>query len=68
MNLYDNPTNLIFDKDDYTNWFEKEEEEADISSMLTLEGAEESKRRKQLKSLTPKKLLSTLPVLLAQKN
>ena len=58
MNLYDNPTNLICDTNAYTNWSEKEEEEADISSILTLEGGEESKRRKRIKNINSKQTIN----------
>ena len=47
--------------------FEKEEESADLSSILPL-GCDEEKVKevKGLKNVTPKKLLTRLPVLLAQ--
>ena len=44
------------------------EESVDLSDMPVLEGDEEIKQGKGLKILTPNKLLTRLPVLLAQIN
>ena len=67
---------IYFLKHNYDNWFEKEElddttsskiykeESADLSDMAPLEGDE--KEGKGLKILTPSKLLTKLPILLAQ--
>ena len=64
-NKYD-PINLFLETYNYDNWFENEES-VDLSDMPPLEGDEEEvKEGKGLKILTPKKLLITLPTLLAQ--
>ena len=42
------------------------EEPVDLSDITPLEGDEEVKERKGLKNLTPNKLLTRLPILLAQ--
>ena len=67
---------IYFLKHNYDNWFEKEElddttsskiykeESGDLSDMAPLEGDE--KEGKGLKILTPSKLLTKLPILLAQ--
>ena len=76
INTKYNPTNLTFYTWDYSIRFQKEElsdttqkgdekeKPADISSMPPLAGDEEE--RKGLKILTPNKLLTRAPVLLAQ--
>ena len=65
-------------KQNYYPWFENEkrgdkkesidkEESADLNDMPPLEGDEEEvKKRKELKSLTPNKLLTRLTILLAK--
>ena len=65
MHLKCNPTKLKMDTYDYTTWFIKEEESADISSMSILEGDKENvKEGKRLEILFPNKPLITAPVLL----
>ena len=66
------PINLLLKTYSYELWFENEEsidrkESVDLSDMLPLESDEEEvKERKGLKNLTPNKLLTILPILLAQ--
>ena len=43
----------------------QKEESEDLTDMLPLEGDEEVKERKGLKTLTPEKLLTRIPILLA---
>ena len=67
---------IFFLKNIYDVWFENEEstyttrfgeEFADLSSMPSLEGDEEEvKERKELKMWAPYKLLTKLPILIAQ--
>ena len=67
----------LFEPYNYNVWFENgdldyktrkndKEESADLSDMPALEDDEEVKEGKGLKILTPKKLLTRLPILLAQ--
>ena len=63
--------NLIFKTFDYDGWFTKEElddeeESVDLSHMRPLEGDEEVKEGKGSKMLAPNKLLTRLPMILAQ--
>ena len=53
---------------DYDEWFIEEEldDEEELDGMAPPEGDEEVKEGKGLKILTPNKLLTRLPVLLAQ--
>ena len=69
-----NPFNLFLDRYNYKIWFQNEEsydttksseECIDLPSMTLLEG-DEVKDRKELKVLTPNKILSRLPILLTQ--
>ena len=75
-NKYD-PINLFPETYNYDVWMENEEwddttrksekeEPADLCDVPALEGDEKIKERKRLKILTPKKLLTGLPVYLAQ--
>ena len=75
-NKYD-PANLFLETYNYDPWFQNEElsdttiksgkeESIDLSDMPPLEGDEEVTERKGLKILTPNKLLTTLPILLAK--
>ena len=59
---------LLLDSYDYTEWFkEKDEGSANITSMPPLEDDdEEVKDGKRIKIFTPNKLLTRVPVLLAQ--
>ena len=73
-----NPINLFFEIYNYNIWFENEKladttstksdkgESVHLSDMSPLEGDEEVKEGKGLIILTPNKLLSRLPILLAQ--
>ena len=77
-NKYD-PVNLfLIDTYNYDNWFKNEEladttrkndkeESVDLSDMPLLEGDEKVKERIGIKVLSPNKLLTRLPILLAQK-
>ena len=78
-NKYD-PTNLFLETYDYDIWFENKksadttsrkkdkEESVDLTDMPPLEGDEEVvKEGKGLKFFTPNKLLTRLPILLAQR-
>ena len=60
------PKNLKLE--DYDGWFAAEEldDEEKLDDMPPLEGDEEIKERKVLTMLTPNKLLTILPTLLAQ--
>ena len=66
------PKHLVFDGYDYRVRSEKEEESTDneesedLRTMPPLEGNEEVKEGKGLKILTPNKLLTRIPVSLAQ--
>ena len=68
------PINLFLRENDYSKWCGKEDDEADeegfvnIEPMLLPEGNEEEvkEKGKGLKMLTPNKVLTRLPVLLAQ--
>ena len=53
--------NLALDDYGYSPWFEKSD---DVPSMLPLEGDEETKEGKVLKTSIPNKLLTRLPVLI----
>ena len=75
-NKYD-PANLFLETYNYDPWFQNEElsdttiksgkeESIDLSDMPPLEDDEEVTERKGLKILTPNKLLTTLPILLAK--
>ena len=68
MNSKYHPTNLILHIYNYIEWFkESDKESADIPSIPPLEGDQEDvKERKEINILTPNKLLTRLPVLLAQ--
>ena len=55
--------NLPLNDYDYSPWFEKSD---DVPSMLPLEGDEEAKEGKGLKILTPNKILTRRPVLIAK--
>ena len=73
-NKYDPAYLFLFDTYNHDNWFEKEdladttrkndkEEWTDVPPMPPLEGNEEKvKEGKALKMLTPKKLLTRLPI------
>ena len=66
------PVDLMLDTYDYANWLEKEgsddttlkgnekEKSADMPTMLQLEGDDKVKEKKELKILTPNKLLNRL--------
>ena len=67
------PTNLTLDEYDYSEWYnelnnlsslERDEEKYYAVSCTTL--SKGAKERKGLKILTPNKLLTTLPILLAK--
>ena len=71
------PKKLFLETYNYDVWFENQEssdtkrksdkeESVDLSYMPSLEGDEEVKEGKGLKNLTPNKLLTRLPILLAQ--
>ena len=66
------PINLYLETYSYGGWYENEEltdkkESVDLCDMPTLEGDEEEiKEGKGLKILTPNKLPTRLPILLAQ--
>ena len=65
------PVNLFFKIYNYDDWLKNEElvdkeESVDLPHMQPLECDEKLKKGKGLKSLTPKKLLIRLPILLAQ--
>ena len=65
------PVNLFFKIYNYDDWFKNEElvdkeESVDLPHMQPLECDEKLQKGKGLKSLTPKKLLIRLPILLAQ--
>ena len=75
VNKY-NPINLFRETNKYDEWFENEEstdttrksnkeDSLDLSDIPPLEG-DEVKEGKRLKNLTPNKLLTRLPILLAQ--
>ena len=58
---------LFLDNYNYSLWSENEEEFEDLPSIPPLGGDEEEvKKRKGLKILTPSKLLTRLPIFLAQ--
>ena len=65
------PKNLFLNAYNYDDWFDikeltDKEESADLSNMSPLEGDEEVKERKEIKILTPNKLLTRLPISPAQ--
>ena len=65
------PTSLKLKHYDYVGWFTKKEnkldDEEELDDLSRLEGDEEEvKEGKELKNLTPNKLLTRLPILLAQ--
>ena len=72
------PINLFLETYNYNVWFENEEwtdttsrksdkkESVDLFDMPPLTGDEEAKEEKELKILTPNKLLTRLQILLAQ--
>ena len=71
------PRKLFLETYNYYVWFENQEssdtkrksdkeESVDLSCMSSVEGDEEVKEGKGLKNLTPNKLLTRLPLLLAQ--
>ena len=58
---------LLLEGYDYSEWSENNEELTDVPLMPSLEGDEEEvKEVKGLKILTPNKLLTRFPILLAQ--
>ena len=64
-------TKLFPEECNWDDWFENEEssvkeESVDLSDMPTLEDNEEIKEGKRLNILTPNKLLTRLPIILAQ--
>ena len=65
------PKKLPFEEYNYDEWLENEEssdkeESVDFPDIPPLEGDKEVKEGKGLKDLTPNKLLTRLPILLAQ--
>ena len=76
MELKYDPKTLSFKANNYDMWFQNKEspdkkeptdreESTDLTPLPTLEG-DEVKEKKVLKILTPNKLLTRLPILLAQ--
>ena len=66
------PKNLFLNAYNYDDWFDikestDKEESIDLSNMSPLEGDEEIKEGKEIEILTPNKLLTRLPISLAQK-
>ena len=71
------PINLFFETCNYNIWFENEEssdtarkkekeESVDLSNMPPIEGGKEVKQAKEIKILTPNKLLNRLSILLVK--
>ena len=65
------PKNLFLNAYNYDDWFDikestDKEESVDLSNMSPLEGDEKVKERKEIKVLTPNKLLTRLPISPAQ--
>ena len=68
-NKKNNPKNFKLEDYDYHGWLTEEEElddEEKLGGMPPIEGDEEVKEGKGLKILTPKKLLTRLPILSAE--
>ena len=60
-----NPKELFLETSNYNDWSDKEES-VDLSDMPPIERDEEVKEVRGLKFVSPNKLLTRLPILLAQ--